>query len=735
MRFHAYAAVACAALSLGAHAAPKANKPPAVSFKAPVNGQTVSGWLDGPTCEALASDANGVTQVQFFFDATPLNTEGLAPWNCTVNTQNFVNGTHTLKAVATDSKGAVGTAQITINVQNAAANTPPAVSFKAPLGGQTVSGWLDGPTCEALASDADGVKQVQFFFDSTALNTEGVAPWNCTVNTQNFADGPHTLKAVATDTKGAVGTAQITVNVQNAGAKAIPTFESLGLYWKPPSDPGSAGCPVRYRRAGDSAWLDGLAMWYDVRNGECRGSLVHLTPATSYEVELSVPGQPAAQLTASTWSEAFPIARIVEVPSGSTTLAITEGGSPSGYVLYTSPAGTQSTLDAANGQNYNITVAAPYVIVRGLVLKGAAQDAIRLLPGARDVVVEDNDISGWGRFRATSSTGVQLGMDMDAGVRAVCADRSLERVVIQRNRIHHPRYSANSWSFGHPAGPQAVTFSHCGGNHVIRHNEIYSEAGRYFNDALGGESNFSDVGFPNADSDIYGNRISHAWDDAIEAEGANRNVRIWGNYIDQTAIGVASSATHSGPLYIFRNVYNRSRQLSEVALDSDDRNNFAKAGTTSSFGNGRRYVFHNTTLQATQAGVSYGLGAGGGLAGNTNQPMTNTVSRNNILDIWKSWWSSINTVGGAGNDLDYDLFNGNVTAYAGAEPNGILGTPVYAPGHGWVNESGGYYQLDPSSVGHDRGVRLPNFNDGFLGAAPDMGAHETGSPAMRFGLR
>jgi hypothetical protein len=34
--------------------------------------------------------------------------------------------------------------------------------------------------------------------------------------------------------------------------------------------------------------------------------------------------------------------------------------------------------------------------------------------------------------------------------------------------------------------------------------------------------------------------MSHGWDDGIEAEGANENVRIWGNYIDKTAIGIAT---------------------------------------------------------------------------------------------------------------------------------------------------------------------------------------------------
>jgi hypothetical protein len=29
---------------------------------------------------------------------------------------------------------------------------------------------------------------------------------------------------------------------------------------------------------------------------------------------------------------------------------------------------------------------------------------------------------------------------------------------------------------------------------------------------------------------------------------------------------------------------------------------------------------------------------------------------------------------------------------------------------------------------------LPNFNDGFTGSAPDMGAHENGIPALEFGV-
>ena len=497
-----------------------------------------------------------------------------------------------------------------------------------------------------------------------------------------------------------------------AEPRVVATFESLGIYWTPPANPGPGGCPVQFRGQGEPAWRDGLPLWFDARNGECRGSLVQLEPGTQYEIRVG-----GNDVRAKTWSERFPIARTVKV-AATNALTITQGGSADGYVVYD---GGGATIDGRDAEQYNVSVAAPYVILRGFTLKGARQDAIRLLPGAHDVVIEDNDISGWGRFRYTNSKGWKIGMDMDAGVRAVC-DKSwrLERTIVQRNRIHDPRYGANSWSWGHPAGPQAITYSHCGGNHVIRWNEIYSsDEQHYFNDAIGGEDNFSDIGFPNADSDIYGNKISHAWDDGIESEGGNRNVRIWGNYLDLTGTGVASTVTHFGPLYVFRNVYARSRKKSERPLDADDRGPFAKAGATNEWGGGRRYVFHNTLLQPDG-----NRGAGQGISGNSGQPLTNTVTRNNIWYIWKPHWDAVAEVGGSGNDFDYDLYNGKLSAPRDAEKHGIAGTPSYAR----------EFALAPKSAGIDAGARIANFNDGYVGAAPDIGAQETGAPLLRFGL-
>jgi hypothetical protein len=42
------------------------------------------------------------------------------------------------------------------------------------------------------------------------------------------------------------------------------------------------------------------------------------------------------------------------------------------------------------------------------------------------------------------------------------------------------------------------------------------------------------------------------------------------------------------------------------------------------------------------------------------------------------------------------------------------------------------YQLAPGTPGYGAGVRISNFNDMY--ATPDIGAHQSGTAAMRFGV-
>jgi hypothetical protein len=718
-------------------------------WKAPLAAQTVSGTLSLDKCYIRGT---GVTSVSFFLDATALNSDTVMSdgMSCVLDTTKFTNGTHTLKAVARDSAGAIYNEIVSINIQNTGSttttgNTAPTVSLMSPAAGATVSGAV---AYSANATDNTGVAKVDFFVDSTALATKTAAPYSGSLDTTKLVDGTHVVKAVATDTQGMSATSQVSINVKNAtsssaslpstGTKAIATFHSIGLYWTPGTNPGSAGCQVQFRKQGAGTWTPGLAMWYDARNSECRGSLVQLDPNTTYEVQMGLPSQAFSRgLTVNTWNESLPIAKTVTVPSGSSTLRITEGGSAStGYVLYTAASGG-STIDVANAQDNNVVISAPYVILRGFTLKGARINAVQVNAGT-DVVIENNDISGWGRPSGTmSAAGYMIGTNMDSGIYARCSSTfTMERSIIQRNKIHEPRYGSMSWSEAHPSGPNAVFFSECGGNHVFRYNELYSTPGHYFMDAYGGEENFGLKGMPNSDSDLYGNKISQTWDDGIESEGANRNVRIWGNYLDNVSSGVATTVVSVGPIYIWRNVLNRTRFQELATADNDERGLMFKSGNGGGYGDGRRFVFHNTMLQMPPAaGSTVTLGGGDGLSGpSPHEPMTQTISRNNVFQVARSWWTSFNTQGGAGDDLDYDLYNAGISGITGAESHGKLGTPIYAPGNGPASDGGGMYQLAPSSPGYDKGARIPNFNDSFTGAAPDMGAHEAGSPAMKFGV-
>ena len=143
------------------------------------------------------------------------------------------------------------------------------------------------------------------------------------------------------------------------------------------------------------------------------------------------------------------------------------------------------------------------------------------------------------------------------------------------------------------------------------------------------------------------------------------------------------------------------------------------------FGDGRIYVLHNTLLQ--RPGEVYGVSSG---ISDLRGKMTGVVSRNNILHVTRDYRASIkNSRSRPSNDFDYDLYNGRVIGAADSQRNGIFGVPDYDGGNG-----SGEFALKPGSAGHDAGLRLPNFNDSFTGEGPDMGAFESGSPPLRFGV-
>ncbi len=185
--------------------------PPTVSIVSPLPNATISAPT---TVSASASDNVGVARVQFLVDSSPLGGPILTPpYSTTLSPAQFTNGPHTLNAVATDLSGNSANASIGIIISNLD-SIPPAVSILTPLPNSIITAPV---TVSASASDNVGVAKVQFLVDGSPLGAPDLTPpYSTTLSPASFANGPHTLTAVATDLSGNSANASIGIVISNA---------------------------------------------------------------------------------------------------------------------------------------------------------------------------------------------------------------------------------------------------------------------------------------------------------------------------------------------------------------------------------------------------------------------------------------------------------------------------------------------------------------------------------------
>jgi hypothetical protein len=488
--------------------------------------------------------------------------------------------------------------------------------------------------------------------------------------------------------------------------------------------------------------------------------VVNLNPGTSYDFELKLTSGVTATITKSTWPDTFPIPsdRVTTLPAGTLTSmqTITQGGSAGAYRLYVAhPNGT--TIDVNNSADHCIKVQASYVIIQGVTCKNARTHGI-YVDNKTDVVIEGCDISGWGRKDPNAgANGVisDLGYHLDSAIYS--NGTGAARIVIQGNKIHHPRYTSNSWTqkagsafpnTTHPQGAKAVNFKGPNnGNHVIRYNNFYSDRSHMFNDILleSDGSNTTNGNGLKQDSDIYQNVLSHCWDDAIEVERGDKNVRVWGNYFTQIFKSVSAGYVWDGPLYIWRNVTDVKLNAHKGGKGFDTlatrANAFIMPPQEAASQNNKTvtYLYHNTILNPANGGDPLAggdsLAAGNGFQ-DYNSSYTRLVTRNNIFmtenfAVSGGPYAFYRVRGTTYLSSNYDLVNGLYDLASFKGPQVRTGTPIFRTGHG--SGVGGKYQLATNSLGYNQGVALPNFNDGYESTAPDMGAHEYNSATMVFG--
>jgi Bacterial Ig domain len=165
---------------------------------------------------ATASDAVGVTKVEFYRGATLLGTDTTAPYEQTVAFSTADIGSVAFTAKAYDAANNSATSAV-LNVPVGADVTAPSVSLAASPSTVLVPG---STTLQATATDAIGVTKVEFYRNGTLIATDTTAPYQITLDFTAADVGSLSFTAKAFDAQGNNATsaaAIVTVSTPTAG--------------------------------------------------------------------------------------------------------------------------------------------------------------------------------------------------------------------------------------------------------------------------------------------------------------------------------------------------------------------------------------------------------------------------------------------------------------------------------------------------------------------------------------
>lgn len=194
-------------------------QPPLLAITNPAAGSVISQSI---VVEATASDASGVTRVEFYLDNQLVATRTGAPYSFNWNIATVIDGNHAIKAIAVDQAGRVSeqTQNVTL------LRTPPAPDTEGPVlanikagGAALVEGTtLTRDTTITLdASDRSGISRIEVLLDGQVVAAaSGAGSYSAVLNLATVANGPHALAIRATDSLNNVSTSSYSITVTHA---------------------------------------------------------------------------------------------------------------------------------------------------------------------------------------------------------------------------------------------------------------------------------------------------------------------------------------------------------------------------------------------------------------------------------------------------------------------------------------------------------------------------------------
>jgi hypothetical protein len=564
-----------------------------------------------------------------------------------------------------------------------------------------------------------------------------------------------------------------------------PTYCCLGI-WLPITsgdDNYNARAAISYRQPG-GMWKSGLPLlrvrpdtvpygFGSSLQEQFAGSIFDLRPGTDYEIQLEITdpdgGSVTLAATASTrrlppddpaspraiavdslgeWQAALNAALpgdVIEVAEGTYNgaLTVTRSGTADNPIFVRGARRDGTVLNAAGSQH-------------GIVVHDAGSGS-----PVRHVIFEDFTVRGstWGmRILGADNVVVQhmALREVDHGINATTYVESERRAYPNTNlTICDNVLEGDSlpWPFFETAAFNVEGIVIEGSGHVVCHNVLSG-----FGDSLGIEICYGGLEpsycplYPpphrttvrNRAIDFYGNDVLWGGDDGIELDFAERNVRAFRNRISNTGMGVSFQVIWGGPVYANRNIiYNVASRV------------FKLNNEPSGF-----YLLHNTSIRngiawdqpsPTQViqnmkmfnNVLIGSAGAGALSMRTTLVMD--TATNNIVEMNHNGWFPNGPFGFLSSNFGSSSY-ANIDELAAETPLEHDGVALSAP----IFQTAGHVlptiaappraplsdvSLHASSNAIDRGIVLPNVNDGFTGGAPDLGVLEVGTSMPSYGPR
>lgn len=315
-----------------------------------------------------------------------------------------------------------------------------------------------------------------------------------------------------------------------------------------------------------------------------------------------------------------------------------------------------------------------------------------------------------------------------------------------------------------------------GSGHVVAHNRIEN-----FHDGIDHATYGHPDGYPDTvrermpvANDFYNNDISNVHDNCIEADGAMHNVRVLRNRCTNSASqGFSLQPFLGGPAYFIRNTLYHSPTTSAIKLSGNPSggvfyHNTFTAGISAGAGSNMHFR-NNLVLVQVPGAPALNLDTYDGYStSDYNGYAPSDGAKANFRWTAPADGGPVWTHGQAGEVREFRTSE-NVRAAAqrgartvpvrpsrehqlldafsratGLERNSRLvdwslfvrvprpdpqaPTKIYSPAS--ID-----FSLRDGASAIDAGIVLPNVNDGFVGAAPDLGALEAGQPAPHYGPR